>query len=228
MNKIDFSKYQFRASSLPAIMTKSRGSDPLSETTKAYLREIWIAEVFGREKEDIKNKFCDKGIACESDSLSLVEKVTKQTYFKNKKTFENEFIKGTPDVITANSVLDVKTSWNIFTYAGVDNEKAKKDYYLQVYGYMWLTQTKKSSLIYCLVNTPENIIQDEIYKASFRNPELGDNKEAEEKFRKNYIFDDIDPKLRMKKYDFEFDEELLDGLKEKIITARAYLNALSL
>ena len=55
MNKVDFSNYKFRASGLVNLMTNSRTkSDPLGESTKTYLRDIFIKEVYGREKLDIK------------------------------------------------------------------------------------------------------------------------------------------------------------------------------
>lgn len=227
MNKIDFKTYKFRASSLPYLMTASRSkTDPLSETTKAYLREVWIAEVFDRIKYDTKNKYMDKGIACESDSLDLVQQVTKETYFKNKKMLDNDWVKGTPDV--TKPLIDIKTSWDIWTFAKVDEDLAIKTYFYQLQGYMWLLGAKESQLMYCLVNTPEEIIADELYKASFRNPELSENEEATQKFRKNYIFDDIDPKLRMKKYSFVSSDEEIENLKEKIKACRDYLRGLSL
>lgn len=227
MNTVDFSKYKFRSSALPYLMTNGRvKSDPLSETTKAYLREIWIAEVFGREKYDPKNKYMDKGIACESDSLDLVQKVTGKTHFKNKELLENEWIKGTPDI--KKPLIDIKTSWDIWTYAKVDMSLAEKTYYYQLLGYMWLTGEKVGSLIYCLVNTPEDIISDEAYKLSFKYPELSDSQEAMDKFRINYIFDDIDPKLRTKEYTFTFDEEKIEALKERITASREFLGGLSL
>ncbi len=229
MNTIDFTNYKFRSSSLPNLMVKSRSkSDPLSETTKAYLRELWIKEMFKREKYDTKNKFTDKGIACESDSLDLVQIVTKQTYFKNRKELSNDFITGTPDVILEDSIIDIKTSWDIWTYGSTTEDSARKTYYYQLLGYMWLTNTKKASLMYCLVNTPEDIMNDELYRLSFRYPEINESDEKANKYKRNYIFDDIDHTLRLKKYDFEFVEEDINELQNKIVLAREYMNGLSL
>lgn len=230
MNKtIDFSTYKFRCSSLPALMTKSRSkTDPLSETAKTYLRELWIREVFAREKFDTKNKFTDKGIACESDSLDLVQNVTGQTYFKNKKELNNEWIKGTPDVILSDSVIDIKTSWDIWTYSNVDEKSAQKAYYYQLLGYMWLTGTEKGDLMYCLVNTPEEIMNHELYKLSFRFPEINESEEAAEKFKRNYLFDDISPVLRLKRYQLYLVPEDIEELKEKILQCREYLSNVSL
>ena len=230
MNKVDFSNYKFRASGLVNLMTNSRTkSDPLGESTKTYLRDIFIKEVYGREKLDIKTKYTDKGIACESDSLDLVQKVTKKTYFKNKSGLENEWVKGTPDIIIPKDhIKDIKTSWDIWTFAKVDAKVASDTYFYQLFAYMWLTETERAELLYCLVNTPEEIIQGEAYRASFQFPEIGESDEAMAKFRKNYLFDDIPVKVRIKNFWFEYSEEEVEKVKNKVVLAREYLAQLHL
>lgn len=216
----DFSTYKFRCSGLSNLMVSSRKkSDPVSETTKAYLRDIYIKEVFGRDRGyKTINKFTLKGTMVESDSLDLVEKATGKKYFKNLENFENDWIKGTPDIIEDELVRDIKSSWDLWTYAGVDEKKARQNYYYQLLGYMWLTGKKKGDLLYCLADTPEMLINDEIYRLSFKMPE-----EEAEKYRHNFKFDDIPAELRVKSFPFDFDELEVESLKEAIVNARAYL-----
>lgn len=234
INKIDFSTYKFRCSGLANLMVSSRSkTDPLSETTKAYLREVFIREVYQREKFDTTNKYTEKGIMCEPDSMDLIKKVTKQTYFKNNEHFTNEFIQGTPDIVLDKGkdtarIKDVKTSWSIFTFANVTEESALKSYYYQLLGYMWLTGSKTSELLYCLVNTPEEIMNDELYKLSFKYPEMNDSDEKMERFKRNYIFDDIPARQRLKSFAIEYNEDDIAALTEKVIAARVYLKTLSL
>lgn len=231
---IDFSTYKFRCSSLPNLMTASRSkTEPLSETTKSYLRELWIKEVYGREKFDTSNKYTEKGIMCEPDSMDLVQKVTKQTYFKNTEKFENEFVNGTPDIVLKKGtpdarIKDIKSSWNIWTFNSVTEDSARKSYYFQMLGYMWLTGAKVADLIYCLVNTPEEIMNDELYKLSFRFPEINESDEKANRFKVNYIFDDISPELRMKQFMIQFNEEDIAQLKEKIVLSRQYMETITL
>lgn len=228
---LDFSTYKFRCSSLPQLMIAPKTkSEVLSETTKTYLRELWIKEVYRREKLDKANKYTIKGVMCEPDSMDLVSKVTGQTYFKNTKQLQNDYITGTPDVIvkkgrkrTPVSVIDIKTSWDIWTYAAVDEKKAYKDYYYQLFGYMWLTGAKSGTLMYCLVNTPDPIFQDEVYRHSFK---FGDDTEGLIKI--NYNFDDIDPTQRLKSFVFDFNSMYVDELTSKIIAAREYMKGLTL
>lgn len=220
MNKPNFSKYKFHASGIKKLMVNSRKkSDPLSETTKSYLREIWIEAVFGRIKPIITPAM-QKGTIVETDSMELVQKVTGQTYFKNNKELENDYIIGTPDIIDKKNSLirDIKSSWDLWTFAKVTEKSASKDYYWQILGYMWLTDTKKGSLNYALVNTPENLINDEIYRLCFKMTE-----EEADKHRINFIFDDIDEKLRLKQYNFDFKQEDVEQVMSKIELCREYL-----
>jgi hypothetical protein len=228
----DFSNYKFRCSGLKNLMVNSRTkSEPLSETTKTYLRELWIKEVYGREKLDRANKYTVKGVMVEPDSMDLVTAVTGTTYFKNLVKFENEFINGTPDIVVkdkdknATDIKDTKSSWDIWTFAGVTRDSAQKDYFYQMLGYMWLTGATKAELLYCLVNTPEPIILDEIYRLSFK---LGDDDDITAMIRKNYEYDDIEAEKRLKRFEFDYDAVLVEQLKEKITLARAYMGGLSL
>lgn len=222
MKDIEWSTYKFHCSGLRNLMVTSRKkSDPLSETTKAYLREIYIDEVWGRKKTDmLANKYTQKGIECETDSISLLEKVRKTSYFKNQKQLENEFIIGTPDIIEP-QLVDVKTSWDIFTFAAVDEEKAKKDYFYQLLGYMWLTGKETSLLAYCLVDTPDQMANDDMCRLSFKLPE-----EELETYRNNYKYGDIPEEMRVKQYEFETDMQTIEALILKIQASREYLQTI--
>src|SRR5690606_29721418 len=106
----------------------------------------------------------------------------------NKKTLENDFIKGTPDVILTDKVVDIKTSWDIWTFLKVDETSANKAYLYQLLGYMWLTDTKKADLVYCLVDTPDDIMHEELRRLSYRYPEIDQSEEKAAVFKRNFQF----------------------------------------
>lgn len=226
MNTIDFSNYKFRASGVKNLMVSSRSkTDPLSETTKSYLQEIWIKEVLGREKV-VSTPAMQKGTIVESDSMDLVQLVHGKKYFKNNKQLENDFIKGTPDIIdrSADAIRDIKSSWDLFTFAKVDQNSARKDYFYQVLSYMWLAGTKNGSLIFALVNTPEHIIFSEFQKLSYSmNEDI-----AESLTRKNHTFDDIPATTRLREFHFEYCQADIDEVVQKITLAREYLQGFKL
>lgn len=216
-----------------AIDSKCYADYILSETTKTFLRDIYIGEVYGREKYDTINKYTQKGIACEPDAMDLVKKVTKQTYFKNSKQFENEFVTGTPDItVDVKGIIkwikDVKCSYSIFSFRDSDEDYALSSYFYQMLGYMWLTGAPMAELFFCLVNTPEEMIQDEMYRMSFKKPEIGESDAAADKFRLNFIFDDIPAKDRLKSYKIAFDKEKVEELKKQILLSREYLATVTL
>jgi len=229
MQKVNWDTYKFHCSSLPTLMTQPREkakkeAGELSETTKTALREIWIEETFGRKKFDTSNKFTEKGLLCEQDSLELVTSVYKRGFLaKNKDFLVNRYVCGTPDVLKP-ILIDIKTSWDIWTFAKVDEKKAKSDYFWQLLGYMWLLGRKRSKLIYALVNTPEDIKEKELYNLTFKNI----TPEEQIKAEANYCFDDIPCKHRVKMYNFKFEMEKIQELKRTLDASRAYLKTIKL
>lgn len=218
MNPTDLTKILFHCSSLPDLMTNGRSKDEiLGETAKAVARNTYIEEVFGRRDTGSINKYTQKGIAVETDGIALLEKVTGEVCFKNQETFSNEFITGTPD-IRKDKIIDIKNSYNVWTFTAVTLEKAKKDYHEQLQGYLDLTGLNEAWLVYTLVNTPMKIIDDEIYKLSFQ---IGED-EAHE-YEKNYIYDDIPAELRIKIFKFNRDQMLIDSIHQRVRDARDYL-----
>ena len=211
-------------------MTNPRSkSEKLSETTKSYLNEIYIEELFGRKK-DITNKYIEKGIYVEEESLNLIQShYLGKLLIKNKEHFENEYIKGTPDVII-DRVIDTKSSWDIFTFSEADGNN--KDYYWQGQGYMNLTKKKEFDLAYCLTNAPEHMIVDEKTKQMYKRGLIGldgsiEFDEMENEIEKNMKFDDIPLEKRVKIFSFEFDDKAFELLKQRIIDSREYLNSIT-
>ena len=218
-----FENYKFRCSRLGDLMTEPRAKkDILAQTTITYLDEIFIYETTGREK-DISNKYMEKGLLVEEDSISLLTQVTKRFYVKNKEKYENEYVKGTPDIVE-NVIIDIKSSWDLWTFAKAE---VSKNYYWQLMGYMWLTGKTESLLYYCLVDAPDKLLQDELRKLSWKmfmiDPIDPLYVEAEEKVKKNMIFDDINPEHKVKKFEVKYNEWDIEALKKRIGECREYL-----
>lgn len=213
-------------------MTEPRNKkENLSETTKAYLREIYIEEVYGRKKE-ITNKYIEKGIYVEEDSLELISLHYSTLLFKNKDTYENDFVKGTPDIVykgKATKIIDAKSSWSIYSFFEADG--TDKNYFWQGQGYMWLTGVTQFDLAYCLNNAPEHIIVSEKTRQMYHKfLQEGTNEfnEMEQEVEKNMIFDDIPANKRIKIFSYEYDSQAIERLQERIIHSRSFLNSLDL
>lgn len=234
---MDFSNTLFRCSSLGYIMTESKSkSDPLSETTKTHLIDVFVQNKYGRQS-DISNRYVSKGLMVEEDSITLYSRVKKNFFKKNDQHLSNDFIKGTPDLFTgleitaADTIIDIKSSWDIYTFFRVHTQGINKMYYWQLQGYMALTGATKAKLVYCLVNTPESLIADEQRKLMYRmgviDPSGNDEfAKACEELEHAMRFDDIPMHERVIEIEVVRSQDDIDKLYQRVKDCRAYLNEL--
>jgi hypothetical protein len=227
---MDANDILFRCSSLGHLMTESRSkSDPISETTKTHLVDVFVSKKYQR-KTDISNRYTNKGLMVEEDSLTLYSRHKKRFFKKNVARLQNEFIIGTPDIITEPAVIDIKSSWDIFTFFRNNNpDKLNKTYYWQLQGYMALTGIKNALLVYCLVNTPDILIGDEKRKLSYKMGVIdGDNDktfiQACAELDRLMIYDDIPMEERVYEIFIERDDAAIERLYSRIKDCRKYMN----
>lgn len=218
-------------------MTESRSkSETISETTKSHLLDVYVTNKYGRSTE-LQSKFISKGLMAEEDSVTLYSRYSKKFFKKNEEHLSNEFIKGTPDcyigesINNAELIIDLKTSWDIFTFFRNLGKSINKMYYWQLQGYMWLTGAKKSKLVYCLVDTPEILINDEKRKLMWKSGSIDDSsKEAQEalaELEKQLTYSDIPINERVIEIEIERNDEDLEKLRERIIYCRNYIHQIS-
>lgn len=157
----------FRCSSLGYLMTKPRSkTETLSETTKTHLIDVFVSANYHR-REELKNKFVDKGNAREEDSITLLSRVRKIMLRKNNIRLSNKFITGELDIFLGESVenadetFDTKTSWSAHTYFRSKFGELNELYRWQGQGYMWLSNAKKHTVAHCLVNGTDTAILQE-------------------------------------------------------------------
>ncbi len=234
---------------------KRDAPDELAKTVKTYLEKIHKEILFKRSSE-LRSKYCDKGIQVEEKSISLYSDVNKKAFFKNKERFYNEYITGEPDNKNA-KVRDIKSSWDYETFPFYETEITNNDYDLQLFGYEWLTKLHEAELIYCLIDTPIKIINDEIRRLDWKeniftqDGEIRPEKQAlaveliqsmiytseglEEfcNYNANFPirwFDGFRPvpeTLRVKVFNHSFDETKVEMVIGQIKKCREYLNSLS-
>ena len=204
------------------ILKENRNQVLLSANCKSYLEKIFVKEVFGKER-GLSSKFLDKGLEQEQDSFGLYSSVKGKFLKKNEERKQNEFISGEPDNVQDGIVRDFKTSWDALSFPLFEEEKINKGYWWQLQCYMWLFDLEVSELVYCLVNTPEQLILDEIRKEGWKQGFIEVPEEMEDDIRKNMTFDEIPEVLRVKNYDVERDNEAIEKLKNRIWDCRKYL-----
>jgi len=219
--------FKVRCSALGKVMTSPRSkSEILSQTAKTYVEEQVLLAKYGIVKT-FNSRYTDKGNLVEDESIKLASEVLDLGFIlKNDEHFSNDWVTGTPDVNTANYVLDVKSSWDATTFPFFATEIPTKDYYYQLQGYMWLTGKQKSLLVYCLVNTPLDMVQDEIRRAHWNANLLEESLDLIDEVQKRHNFDHIPDNRRVKVFEVERDDEVIEQIKERVELCREYYETL--
>ena len=224
MSKISFDKYLFRCSSLGKLMTYPN-KDTLSAGPKTFLGQIFKEELFGKSGE-IKSKYLSKGLLVEEESIKLYNSINDTSHKKNTKRFDNGHITGEPDIIS-DVIIDIKSSWDHSTFPFTNEDNPNKDYYWQLQGYMALTDFKESKLIYCLVDTPDEIIHHEIKVISSKLGVIDLPEELEDSIWDGLKFAKTNPKYRVKEFVVERNQDDIDAIYKRVELARGYLNDLN-
>jgi len=215
---------RIHCSQLGKIMTNPRSKNDLglSATAKAHVEEQILRREFGIVKE-FWSRYTDKGIRVEEQSIKLCEKVLDfGLLWKNDEVFQNDYIIGVPDVITDKVLLDVKSAWDGTTFPWFLKELKNKDYYFQMQGYMWLTGKTESYLCYCLIDTPEDILQDEIRRQHWELKQIENADEIEDFVRKKHSFNHIPNDMKVKTFKVDFDEEVVEKMITRINKCNDY------
>lgn len=226
---LSFKEYKFRPSQLPDLMTGSTlKSEILGETAKSTLREIYIKAKYGREKI-FTNKFLQKGIIQENESIALYNQIFGTNHIKNEEKISNAYLQGTPDI--KSPLIDIKSSWDLDTFFSVDEKKALKDYRWQLVGYADILGVDKAQLAYCLVSTTESLIFDELRRLKYsfglsdEDPQLSS---LEDQLMLNMTYEDIPPQDRIKIFDIQITGEDRTKLHAQLDACREYLELLNL
>ncbi|MBC9913153.1 hypothetical protein [Chitinophaga varians] len=207
----------------------------LSEGAKTHLIDVYVSKKYGRQS-DVSSKYTEKGTAVEEESITLYCRVKGQFFRKNTEHLTNDFIMGEPDlyegssILEATCIIDIKSSWDIFTFFRNIQKKINQEYYWQLMGYMALTGAPEARLGYCLSNTPEHLAADEerklFYKMNAGFESDPDYIEAVEQLRKLSVYDDVPLSQRVIEFSVTRDEEKIQQIYAKVKKCRQFLNEL--
>lgn len=177
----------------------------LSEGAKTYCRHIVRSIVLSYRKR-ANTRAMQKGTICEDDSIALYNELNFTEYEKNELRVENEWITGECDIWDKGiKILDIKTSEDKSTFPLLPDEITIGPYEWQGHGYMFLYNEKLFELVYCLVQTPDELIND------WEDYEIHD-------------VEGIPMELRVTVLSFEHDQEKQELIKYKVTEARKYMN----
>ena len=216
-------EFKCRASAMGVLMTNGRGKDAgMGDTAKSYLKEWFIEQVTGKSK-DIESKYFDHGNFAEKAVLNRASNHYGLNFVKNEEQLENEFFTGTFDSRSDEMVIDAKAPYDVFTFPYFD-EQPPKGYYHQLQVYMALTGLKKAALVYGLENHSEDEIDRLASKLAWKKGKEEPDMEDWDEAKKRLTYDHLSYSLRIRTFEFERDDELIQQMQQRVIEAREYIN----
>ena len=216
---------KIRASALGKIMTGSRDkNDPLGATCKSALRDIFISENYGRER-DFETLVIEKGNLNENEGITMLSKSLRTFLKKNTDHFSNDYFTGTPDIIDDGRIFDIKSNWSLHTFFDAELTSL---YEWQGRAYMDLVGCDNFNLVYVLTDTPDKLIQQEVSKIIYKASEDISREEVENAVRKELTFSDVPFEKRIKIFNIKHDPDIIQKAKDKIDLCREYYKSISL
>lgn len=209
-------EFKIRASKASVLLTAG-GKTSVAQTPKTYIEEWLISEITGKRKV-IESKYFRRGNDSEDLAIARVGK----DLVKNIIFFQDEFFHGTPDVITEDTVIDTKCSWDAFTFPFFMKEPPIS-YVAQLQVYMHLTEKRKAILAYCLENGTDEQINSLAWKKA---KEVGADEPTIEHWdsaERDLNYDHLPDHLRIKKFEIAYDAEMINNLIEGVKFGREYI-----
>lgn len=151
----------FRASSFGLLMTEPKlKSQVLSVGAKTAIRNQAAQDIFGIDFE-VSDKKLEKGSLVEAESSSLFNRVFGRSVIKNTERVKDDLFTGECDHLDPTEVVDIKSAWSAATYPISCEDVAAAQRALYEYQgrvYMRLYNRPRFRVVYCLVDTPEELI----------------------------------------------------------------------
>ena len=215
------------------LLEPKKYDDPLPAGAKSYLKRLYGYLKYGKWSATLEkgNKYTDKGKMAEPAAIELVNSLDNRGCIKNTECFFNDLIEGTPDIVTEHNglpyIIDVKSSWDWETFAENIGKPLNPLYWWQLQAYLDVTDSEQGEVSYCLVDTPEIVINEELYKLSKRmgalTTESPEYKIAEATMINNMTFSDMPEIERRLLFPVKRDEAAIQRLHYIIPKCRDYL-----
>lgn len=215
---------------LDELIAKRDGEFKFGATAINYIRDCWLRNTYGYDEPIVTNEIL-KGLSCEDEAIGVLSRQVEGSFrFKNVQSYEDSHFTGTPDVVGDEWVEDIKCSWTLRTF--VETLKPDPIYYAQGQVYMALTGREYFRLAHVLVDTPEDIILEEIKRFYFRfncdemNPHY---LEASDKVMRMHKASSLIPESdRIKYFEFRRNDQYIANLRSKVEIARNVYSSMTL
>ena len=195
---------KWHPSSIGKLMTNGRGKNEMGQTAKSYIKQIAKENFYGYRSQ-INSKYIEKGLTQEQDSIDLLNTVRFEGYVKNTVRMVDDLMTGEADIITDASIIDIKTSWSLDTFPVMAEDGYDAIYEWQLRAYMRLYDRPKAELIYCMVTTSNELLNE------WENLDI-------------HRVDHIAPEKRITVLSFDRDESKEQEMLDRLQVATEYYN----
>lgn len=225
----------FHCSGLDKLMSEPRSNSTgiLSEQCKAELFACYIENRYGRSARP-RSKYLAKSALVYTEAEQLYTAHRKVQLKHNDFIIENKYIKGSPrlfmgeDIIHAHEVVLLKCSWDIFSFFRNRTAKLNPRHYWQLQGYMALTGARQGRVVYCLVNTPAPLVEQEkrsLLSAMDLNHDAARRcLRACKELEHSLCFNDIPPHERIGEITVHRSDDNIERLYRRITDCRRFMN----
>jgi len=139
-----------------------RDNPELTEGAKTHCKK-WLKQTLYGRREQLKNKYVNKGNEGEEDAFTLMAVQLKLgMVYKNTERRRNEFSEGECDLNHNSIVYDNKCSWSLDTFPMFETEIPDPKYWWQLQNYSTLWDADKLCLCYTLINSSFEAVEDAV------------------------------------------------------------------
>lgn len=200
-------------------------ANPVLPAGARTICELWVKQQLFNRRKEFTSKYTERGDVSEEQAIAEICAHLGIKAKKNDEYFSDEYKEGTPDCIPddVDFLFDAKCPWDCFTFPHFEKELPEPDYKWQGLVYLDLVPGRKiCKFVYKLIDTPENIVQQEAKTWCFKNGEML-RPEIVDEMRERLTYKNIDPKYKIKIFDVHKDDAAIEALHQRVIMCRQYI-----
>lgn len=183
----------------------------------------WITEQLYERRKDFSSKYTEKGIMQEQSAIEFCSDLLGWGMVaKNEERRENEFMTGEPDIILAESIEDIKCSWDCFSFPLFESDLNPR-YFWQAQGYMHLFGKKKAGINYCLMDAPEMLIEFEARNEARKRGEDEVTVELYQEVCDRMTYSHLPASIRHKRFEVEYDPFAIESVIDRVKMCRKFI-----
>lgn len=206
-----------------------------SATAISYLLFLYSVHKYGRRyilKSSLPASMY-KGLVKEKDAIQLVTDAFEIPLFRDKRRMKNDRLAAQMDVFdapkieTSNRVYEIKNCSDLGSFFRQMKAPLKKNDYLQMQGYLAVTDKEQGEIFYCLTEYPEQVIQEQ---RDILMVQMCPDGVVTQKFEEHWEFAerkmrylDMPPRERVFSVLVERDDEVIRKIYDRVDEVREWL-----